>query len=317
MENVLEAQQQEETGVRSRRSALLMGGAALAGLALTRNAGAQTAAFNDNDYLNFALNLEYLEAQFYSYAVNGGPIPPNSLGSGAGTVTVKTGITKTNFVTPQLQAYATETAQDELNHVNFLRNALGANAVVQPNIDLLNSFNTLAMAAGLPGNTFDPFDGTEASFLLGAFIFEDVGVTAYLGAAPLLSSTALLTAALGIHAVEAYHAGSVRTQLFRTYAISQTPAQMTANAQLLKNTESIATLRQTLGTIFDTGVSTPTPIPPTTANPVAPSTIVDVDGSARVQPRTPTQVLNIVYGSAGATPKPGLFFPMGMNGNIK
>ncbi len=315
MENVLEAQQQEETGVRSRRSALLMGGAALAGLALTRNADAQTATYTDNDYLNFALNLEYLEAQFYSYAVNGGPIPATSQGSGAGTVTVKTGITATNFVTPQLKAYAMETAQDELNHVNFLRSALGANAVAQPNIDLLNSFNTLAKAAGLPNNTFDPFDGTEASFLLGAFIFEDVGVTAYLGAAPLISSTALLTAALGIHAVEAYHAGSVRTQLFRTYAISQTPAQITANAQLLKNTESIATLRQTLGTVFDTGVSTP--VPPTTANPLAPSTIVDVDASARVQPRTPTQVLNIVYGNAGATPKPGLFFTAGMNGNIK
>ncbi len=311
MENVLEAQQQEETGVRSRRSALLMGGAALAGLALTRSASAQTTTptYTDNDYLNFALNLEYLEAQFYSYAVTGGPIPANSLGTGAGTVTVKTtGSTKVNFTTPQLQAYATETAQDELNHVNFLRNALGATAVVQPNIDLLNSFNTLAAAAKLPGGTFDPFDGTEASFLLGAFIFEDVGVTAYLGAAPLISSSALLTAALGIHAVEAYHAGAIRTQIFRAGA---------TNSAVTLASQSIATLRQTLGTIFDTGVGTPTPVPPTTASPLAPSTIVDVDASARVQPRTPTQVLNIVYGNAGATPTPGLFFPAGMNGTIK
>ena len=306
MENVLEAQQQEETGTRSRRSALLMGGAALAGLALTRNANAQTTTFTDTDYLNFALNLEYLEAQYYSYAVNGGPIPANSQGSGAGTVTVKAGITATTFTTPQLQAYATETAQDELNHVNFLRNALGSSAVVQPNIDLLNSFNTLAVAAGL-GSSFDPFDGTEASFLLGAFIFEDVGVTAYLGAAPLLTSTTLLTAALGIHAVEAYHAGAIRTQIFGDGA---------SNSAITMSSQKIATLRQTLSTIFDTGVATPA-APPTTGTTVAASTIVDVNGTSLLQPRTPTQVLNIVYGNAGATPKPGLFFPAGMNGNIK
>ncbi len=305
MENVLELDQQEISAKSSRRSALLMGGAALAGLALTRGASAQSAsAPSDADILNFALNLEYLEAQFYSYAVNGGPIPANSLGSSAGTVTIKSGNTKVNFTTPQLQAYAMETATDELNHVNFLRGALNANnanvAVSMPNIDLMNSFNTLAMAAGL-GNTFDPFDGTELSFLLGAFIFEDVGVTAYHGAAGLITDKTYLDKAAGILAVEAYHAGSIRTQLYRTGAAAVTAANMIAAARAKldgTNTDDIGP-----GTVSGGNITV--------------ASIVDADANAIAFSRTTTQVLNVVYGSTGSTPTPGVFFPMGLNGNIK
>ncbi len=309
MENTIEMQQ-EESSVRSRRSALLMGTAALAGLALSRNAEAQAAAaVNDNDILNFALNLEYLEAQFYSLAVNGTTLDPTlttgitslpgaatpTTGAG-GAVTFKTGVsTKVNFTTPQLAAYAAETANDELNHVKFLRSQLGANAVAQPNIDLLNSFNALAVAAGL-GATFDPF-ANQTNFILGSFIFEDVGVTAYLGAAPLISSSAVLAAALDIHAVEAYHAGSTRTQIFRIGAPATTTSQAIATfrARFAANAQA------------DIGVGT-TQVALGTA-----STIVDVDPTiARVQPRTPTQVLNVVYGG-GAPGAGGAFFPNGMN----
>src|SRR4051794_28952886 len=140
----------EESGEgRSRRSALLFGGAALAGLAFGTRAFGQSAAPTDNDILNFALNLEFLEAQFYTLATTGMTLDQAGLstksggGTAGGTVTVKPNA-KVSFSTPSLQQFASEVALDEQNHVKFLQTALGTNAVAMPDIDLMNSFNALA-----------------------------------------------------------------------------------------------------------------------------------------------------------------------------
>jgi len=194
---------------------MAVGAAITSGAALT-SLPAAAQEITDADILNFALNLEYVEAQYYIKAFLGRGLDPSDTSdpNGVGNAGFVLGGSAVPFQTESIAAYAQKITIDEVNHVRFLRRVLGKAAVAQPNIDLLNSFNGLAAAAGLvpAGTQFNPFLN-ETNFLLGAFVFEDVGVTAYAGAAALLQNKDYLSAAASILAIEAYHSGTVRTVL--------------------------------------------------------------------------------------------------------
>ena len=140
-----ETQQLDAIISSTRRKMMTLGGAALATLAFGTKA-ANAAAIGDSDVLNFALNLEYLEANFYTLATAGMTIDQVGLGIGAGTAAAGTATVVTKpggpaackvpWAIPVVQAYALETATEEQNHVTFLRSALGAAAVAEPNLDL-------------------------------------------------------------------------------------------------------------------------------------------------------------------------------------
>jgi hypothetical protein len=292
----------ENPGDRRRflRTASLAGlGAVAAGAAVTAGSGVASAATTDDDdagaisdsaILNFALNLEYLEANFYSFAVNGSPIP-GSLMSGTGTQGGIAGGQAVPFKTKGIQQLAKEIAGDELAHVTVLRSALGSSAVSQPSIDLLTSFTAAAQAAGVvpAGTSFNPF-ANEEYFLLGAFIFEDVGVTAYKGAAPLISSKTYLDAAAGILSTEAYHAAAVRTRIY--------------DLGLSSLANKISAARGALDDGKDQGVTVS-----------GAENIVPADANGMVYGRTPGEVLNIVYLTPKAATSGG-FYPDGVNGTL-
>lgn len=278
-----------------------IGAAGIAGLKfLAAAARAQEASAMTNEGINvavleFALNLEYLEAEYYTYATTGQGIEQLGVpifGEGRPGPTLVKPNPQVPFADPDVRQFAREIAGDERTHVRFIREtlqALGATPPAKPTIDLNHSWDVLAQAAGI-AQSFDPF-ANDINFLLGAFVFEDVGVTAYRGAAPLLTNGAVLSGAAGLLGTEAYHAGNIRTVLYLQH-----------NQEIIEDTRKISNLRDALDLDGDDDQ-------PIVLNGMA--NIVPTDQQGLVFARTRRQVLNIVYFAPGA--ETGGFFPHGIN----
>ncbi|MEP6746338.1 MAG: ferritin-like domain-containing protein [Bacteroidota bacterium] len=132
------------------------------------------------DILNYALTLEYLEAEFYADAI-----------AASGLIPAGDTLTGIKLI-----------AKHEAEHVAFLKTAIGGaggTPVAKPNFDFT--------AGGAFADVFSSF----GTFLAVAQTFEDTGVRAYKGrAAEIVQGGAYLTAALQIHSVEARHAAHIR-----------------------------------------------------------------------------------------------------------
>lgn len=130
------------------------------------------------DVLNFALLLEYLEAEYYVKGLDSGVIPAGDA-----------------------EKIYMQISKHETAHVELLKSAIsgsGGTPIEKPEFDFT------------AGGLFNPFHNYEVYLILSQ-AFEDTGVRAYKGqAANLISSDAVLTTALQIHSVEARHASEVR-----------------------------------------------------------------------------------------------------------
>ena len=242
-----------------------LAGAALIGKKLSTASPQQqvfaAASYSDGDILNFALNLEYLEAEFYLMATYGTTLVKSGVITEADTSGPTTGGNMVpNFGSTPQATIATALRENEVDHVVYLRKALGSDAVKKPAINL----NALGYGFA-----------NVNSWLKLARQCEDVGLSAYLGAAPDISSSAYLAAAAAILGTEAQHSGSIRLACIMNGVVS--PAVDSLD------------------------------VPPVTKMPY------DVNSNALCIPRTPAQVLNIVYGGGNHS---GGFYPDGMNGAI-
>ena len=137
----------------------------------TKFAFAQSGDFADDiEILNYALTLEHLEAEFYRQ------------GNAAGLLSGKEA------------TYLGQVQTDEEAHVTAIWTTveqLGGTPVSPPGVDFGEAF------------------ANRASYLETAFTFENVGVSAYLGAAGFIQDKMILQAAAGIFGVEARHAAII------------------------------------------------------------------------------------------------------------
>lgn len=241
--------------------------AAVGTAALGLPSDAQAQSLTDVDILNFALNLEYLEAEFYTVATTGRRIEDLGIGvSGVGTLGGTVGGSVVAMDNRAMQV-ARDIANEEQMHVKLLRAALGSAAIAKPAINLA------ALGIGF---------ASVNEFLTLARAFEDVGVTAYNGAAPLISSRAILASAAGIALTEAQHAGVLRYL------------------------------------VYDRGIVVPQldnlDVPPL---PSPNGRLFNVQNEGLSPARTPSQVLSIVYANRTPGASNGGFFPGGFNGTIR
>jgi len=258
--------------------------------AFAQEATPTASAITDDTILTFVLNLEYLEAEYYLRGTTGDGISPDDVGENPGAVT---GGSAVPFATDAYRQFAEEVAGNELAHVRYYREELGDKAIDRPTIDLTGGFAAVGKAAGF-GDNWDPF-ANELDFLLGGMLFEDVGVTGYKGATPMIEDKELLEDIAGVLAVEAYHMGMARSHLF----LAGATAQQAANA--------ITVARGKLNgkPEIEQGI--------------------EVGGHANFVPsndegvafsRTPQEVLQIAYITSEKGVTSGGFFPDGVNGDL-
>jgi hypothetical protein len=190
-----------------------LGAAILTGVpqALMAQGGMKMLTFNANDIgiLNFALLLEELEAAFYPAVIMSGKIIDNK----------------------ELD-YLQALGRHEAEHVKFLRDVLGNNAMFQTR-DLSLNQRGLEMLVS---------DRTK--ILNTAIVLEDLGVHAYNGAGPSLTNPTYLLAAGSIVSVEARHAAGVRSLLGR-------PSTEPDSERLVQNADLQASLNPFKGRAYD------------------------------------------------------------------
>lgn len=261
-------QQLVASGVSRRQFAtrVLAMGAATGGAVALRQVGIQAQTINDIDILNFALNLEYLEAEFYTVATYGRRIAEVGIGvdgrGRSGPTVGGAAVALTGFN----RIAAEHITLDEQEHVKFLRTALGGNAVAKPAINL--------EALGLGFRS-------QSEFLAVARAFEDLGVSAYGGAAPLISRAVNLGPTAQIALTEAQHAGVLRMLI----------AQANVAVPMVDPLD-VPPLGSPAGRLFQ------------------------VQGDGRSTIRTPSQVLAVAYANTSPGATGGGFFPDGVNGVI-
>ncbi|PKU79930.1 desiccation-related protein PCC13-62 [Dendrobium catenatum] len=262
----------------------------------------------DVDLLEFPLNLEYLEAEFFLWAALGyglDRVAPNLSLGGPPPI----GVRKANL-DPFVRDIVTQFGYQEVGHLKAIKQRV--KGFPRPLLDLsAKSFATVVDNAF--GRTLDPpFDpyANGLNYLLASYIIPYVGLTGYVGANPNLQSSVAKRLVAGLLGVESAQDAVIRTLLYEQLDKKVHPY----NISVAEFTDKISVLRNKLGGagIKDEGLVVP---PELGAEGKISGNVIAGDENSIAYARTPEEILRIVYGT-GNESKPGGFFPKGGDGRI-
>ncbi|KAK4478349.1 hypothetical protein RD792_017639 [Penstemon davidsonii] len=263
---------------------------------------------SDVDLLEFPLNLEYLEAEFFSWAALGrglDSLAPNLAMGGPSPI----GVQKANL-SPEIRDIIIQFALQEFGHLRAIQRTFPG--FPRPLMDLSKtSFASImnnAFGEALVSE-FDPY-ANDINYLIASYVLPYVGLTGYVGATPKLHSPIAKMLVGGLLGMESGQDAVVRTLLYQRVFMKVWPYNYT----VAEFTDKISNLRNNLGMngVKDEGLIV---TPEQGAEGIISGNILAGNNDSLSYPRTPEEILRIVYGT-GNESVPGLFYPKGANGEI-
>lgn len=199
---------------------------------------------------------------------------------------------------------------EEVGHLRAIKDRV--KGFPRPLLDLSSASFAKVMDKAFGHQLKPPFDpyANGLNFLLASYLIPYVGLTGYVGANPRLESAVAKKLVAGLLGVESGQDAVIRTLLYQRAAEKVGPYGVTV-AQF---TQRISNLRNKLGRagIKDEGIVVPRnegAEGKTTGN------VLAGDQNSLSYPRTPEEILRIVYGG-GNENVPGGFYPKGADGHI-
>ncbi|KAI7751415.1 hypothetical protein M8C21_011791 [Ambrosia artemisiifolia] len=262
----------------------------------------------DINLLEFPLNLEYFEAEYFLFGSIGQGldiIEPALAAGGPPPIGAK----QANL-SLLIKDIITQFGYQEIGHLRAIKKRV--RGFPRPLLNLTaEAFGTLMNAAfGMPLTPpFDPY-ANDINYLISCYVIPYVGLTGYVGANPNLQGPASRELVAGLLGVESGQDAVIRSLLYERANESVVPYNITVGEFTIK----ISELRNKLGRdgLKDEGLIVPIELG---AEKKIQGNVLAGDEDSLAYGRTPQEILRIIYGT-GDEQAPGGFYPKGANGVI-
>ncbi|XP_062108843.1 ferritin-like catalase Nec2 [Humulus lupulus] len=270
--------------------------------------GTFTLPKSDVDEIQFSLNLEFLEAEFFLYGAlgngldrvapeltKGGPPP---IGARKANLDNLTGDVILQF------------ALQEVGHLRAIQKTVGG--FPRPLLNLSSSAFAKEVNRAFGRELRPPFNPYENSlnFIIASYIIPYVGLTGYVGANQNLIEATSKRLVAGLLGVESGQDAVIRALLYERREMKVAPYDIT----VAEFTNRLSELRNKVGGagLKDEGLVVPMALG---AEGRVSGNVLSADQNSLSYARAPKEILRIIYGT-GDERKPGGFFPNGANGKI-